>query len=243
MHRVDRLSFKLALEESVAMTKWGWGLTLGLLPALLPALAGAASLQLQVLDRDGRPVEFAVLSLEGAGLAAQTTGPVELAQVDKAFVPPVLAVRTGTAVNFPNRDRMRHHVYSFSPAKRFELRLYSGTPAEPVLFDKPGLVVLGCNIHDWMVGYLYITDAPLFAVTDALGRVNFELPPGDYQLGLWHPSNPDLLPQARGELAVGAAGLNQSLSLEWQVAPLVQRPPAPSAFGQAFEDALRESPQ
>lgn len=221
------------------MAKWEGGLAL----MLLPALAEAASLQLQVLDADGRPVEFAVISLDGAGLLAQQAKPLELAQLHKAFLPSVLAVPTGSAVSFPNRDRVRHHVYSFSPAKRFELPLYSGTPTEPVLFDKPGVVVVGCNIHDWMVGYLYVTDAPLFAVTDAQGRASFELPPGDYRLGLWHPSNPDLRTLAPGELTLGASGLSQTLSLEWQAKPLAQRPPEPSAFGRAFEDALREAPQ
>ena len=80
-------------------------------------------------------------------------------------------MRSGTSVAFPNSDNIRHHVYSFSLAKRFELRLYQGTQSAPVVFDSPGVVVLGCNIHDWMVGYIYVTDDSRFAVSDEHGRV------------------------------------------------------------------------
>ena len=82
-------------------------------------------------------------------------------QIDKEFVPYVKPVRTGSFVQFPNKDHIRHHVYSFSAPSKFELPLYMGTPAQPVLFDKPGVVKLGCNIHDWMIGYVYVTDSPL----------------------------------------------------------------------------------
>jgi len=100
----------------------------------------------------------------------------------------VLIVQTGTLVEFPNSDNVRHQVYSFSPAKKFELPLYGGTEAPPVVFDKPGVVVLGCNIHDWMIGYIYVSETPFFAKTDAAGTaaVN-DLPPGEYSVRLWHP--------------------------------------------------------
>lgn len=109
-------------------------------------------------------------------------------QVDKEFVPKVLAVLVGTAVTFPNHDNVRHHVYSFSPAKRFELPLYAGVPARPVVFDKPGVVVLGCNIHDWMIGYVYVSESPFFATTGKDGTARFtDLPPGAYVVRVWHP--------------------------------------------------------
>ncbi len=98
----------------------------------------------------------------------------------------VTAVPVGTAVSFPNRDTVRHHVYSFSPAKTFELKLYIGTPAAPVVFDKPGVVVMGCNIHDAMVAYVAVFDAPWVGVSDAAGVVRIDaLPAGDYQLEYW----------------------------------------------------------
>lgn len=108
-------------------------------------------------------------------------------QIDKEFVPLVVPVQVGAAVSFPNKDNIRHHVYSFSPAKRFELKLYSGVPAKPVVFDRPGPVTLGCNIHDWMVGYIYVVDTPWFGKTSADGVASFELPAGDYVVKVWHP--------------------------------------------------------
>ncbi|KJS04272.1 MAG: hypothetical protein VR73_14875 [Gammaproteobacteria bacterium BRH_c0] len=118
----------------------------------------------------------------------QDSTPAVMDQRDNQFVPHVIAVRTNTLVHFPNSDNIRHHVYSFSPAKRFELRLYHGTTAEPVLFDKPGQVVLGCNIHDSMLAYIYVVDSDYFAVSDPLGKLELqEIPPGEYQLLIQHP--------------------------------------------------------
>ncbi len=112
---------------------------------------------------------------------------IVLDQKSREFIPHVLAVRTGTPVFFPNSDDIRHHVYSFSQAKRFEIKLYSGTPKKPVVFNKPGLVALGCNIHDWMLGFVFVTDAPHFTKTDSSGHWSLNLPEGDYQIELWHP--------------------------------------------------------
>jgi hypothetical protein len=99
----------------------------------------------------------------------------------------VSVVQVGTPVQFPNRDPIRHHVYSFSAAKTFEIKLYAGTPAAPIVFDKPGDVVLGCNIHDHMLAYVYVVDTPWFAKTDKDGQARIEgVPAGEYDLHLWH---------------------------------------------------------
>ena len=92
-----------------------------------------------------------------------------IAQVDREFVPYMTVLQTGTTVTFPNRDPIQHHVYSFSPAKSFEIKLYSGKSPSEILFDKPGVVTLGCNIHDWMIGYMLVVSTPYFAKTDAGG--------------------------------------------------------------------------
>jgi hypothetical protein len=103
----------------------------------------------------------------------------------------VLAVQVGTAVAFPNSDDIRHHVYSFSPAKTFELKLYKGIPSNPLIFEHPGTVVLGCNIHDQMVGYIYVLPTPYFAKTGPSGRVELTgLPGGRYDVQIWHPRLP-----------------------------------------------------
>ena len=161
----------------------------------LIALAGNAALAQNeivatVVDDKGKPVADAVVvavPADGAmRLPARRDAVVD--QVDKEFTPKVNAILVGTPVIFPNHDNVRHHVYSFSPAKRFELPLYAGVPAEPVVFDKPGVVVLGCNIHDWMVGYVYVSESPYFAKTGKDGKALLaELPPRAYTLRVWHP--------------------------------------------------------
>ena len=154
------------------------------------APAYAAQLHALVLGQDGKPLPNTVVVVmpeDGQLPAAKRT--VEIVdQIDKEFVPYVKPVRAGSYVQFPNKDNIRHHVYSFSPPKKFELPLYSGTPSQPVLFDKPGIVKLGCNIHDWMLGYVYVTETPYFGKTGADGRVDLDqLPPGRYAARVWHP--------------------------------------------------------
>jgi plastocyanin len=109
-------------------------------------------------------------------------------QVDKEFVPTVTAIYVGSSITFPNKDQIRHQVYSFSPPKKFESHLYAGTETPPVLFDKPGVVVLGCNIHDWMIAYVYVSDTPFFATTTSTGTARVGgVPPGAYIVRVWHP--------------------------------------------------------
>ena len=109
-------------------------------------------------------------------------------QKNRMFIPHVLAVQTGTAVRFPNSDDIRHHVYSFSPAKQFQLPLYKGTPANPEVFDKAGVVTLGCNIHDQMSAFIVIVDTPHFAITAANGRASLrDVGAGRYTLRIWYP--------------------------------------------------------
>lgn len=154
---------------------------------------------------DGMPltdVVVTVTSLSKDSVSPQTkTKPVTMTldQKSKEFIPHVLPVRTGTEVIFPNSDNIQHHVYSFSSTKRFEIKLYKGTPNKPIVFNQPGLVALGCNIHDWMLGYVFITDTPYFTKTDNTGRWFINVPDGDYQISLWHPNakNPDALPNEK----------------------------------------------
>lgn len=179
--------------------------------ALLVALAAsagaawAADVHVDVRDAAGKPVAGAVVFLESpeAQRAARPLSDIAMAQEQKRFVPGVLTVTTGTEVHFPNHDAVRHHVYSFSPAKKFELKLYSGTPANPVRFDTPGVVVLGCNIHDQMVAWILVVDTPYFAQSGPAGKVVLDgVPAGEYRLRAWHP-----------HLPVGAAALSQPLAV------------------------------
>lgn len=210
---------------------------------LVPAVE-AATLQADVLGSDGQPLANAVVSLRSSTAQAPQPTTAVIDQRAQQFTPSVLAVRTGTAVSFPNSDDIRHHVYSFSPAKRFELRLYQGTPSEPVIFDKPGVVVLGCNIHDWMVGYVYVTDDPWFAVTDEQGRLRIEdLPAGRYSVSLWHPQVAEMLPQPAADVDVAEPLSEQRFTLAVQGSPAAVAPTPPaSAFGDAFKKALDAAP-
>ena len=159
----------------------------------LTGAASAGSLRVQVLDSAGKPLEGAVVSLvsDAARRAVRPLPEQEISQENKQFVPAVRVVTVGTLVRFPNRDSVRHHVYSFSPAKKFEIKLYAGTPAAPVLFDQPGVAVLGCNIHDQMVGWVVVLDTPYFAQTNAQGQALLEgVPAGPHQLRTWHARLP-----------------------------------------------------
>ncbi len=164
------------------------GLILPVLVLLFTSVAQASALTVEVTDNQGKLLKNAVVYLESKNTSSNKNNSlVEIEQKDKQFNPLVTVVQTGTSVNFPNHDRVRHHVYSFSPAKKFELKLYSGIPANPVLFDKAGTVVLGCNIHDNMLAFVYVVNTPYFAQTDANGIAKLvNIPDGHYQLKVWH---------------------------------------------------------
>lgn len=181
---------------------------LGLL-ACLGAAVHAGSVQVAVLDAAGQPLADAVVFLESAEARKQVRplADLEMAQKKKQFVPGVLVVPVGSAVRFPNHDAVRHHVYSFSPAKKFELKLYAGTPSNPVVFDHPGVVTLGCNIHDQMVGWIVVVETPYYARTPATGEVQMDnVPPGRYTLRTWHARMPVDAPALEQALTVPASG-------------------------------------
>lgn len=190
---------------------------LTLLGGLLAAgSALAARLDLTVTDAAGKPLADAVVYLESptAKAAVKPAAGVEIAQAEKRFQPAVTVVPVGTAVNFPNRDTVRHHVYSLSAPKRFEIKLYIGTPAEPVVFDKPGVAVLGCNIHDSMAAWTVIVETPYYGKTGTDGRLALDhLPPGNYRLRSWHASLPVGTPAADQALTLPASGASVSLRL------------------------------
>ncbi|MEB0044971.1 MULTISPECIES: methylamine utilization protein [unclassified Pseudomonas] len=206
-------------------------------------LLSAAPVQIQVHDQNGLPLADAVVTLQGPIGQPAGTLKADMDQRDQQFAPHVLAVHTGTLIKFPNSDNIRHQVYSFSPAKRFELRLYEGTPSAPVLFDKPGVVVLGCNIHDWMLGYVYVTDDPRFGVTDAQGQLMLEAPTGVYHATLWHPQALDMQPVDGAQVTVPAKGLKHDFALTLQAKPGQATAAPPSAFGDAFKRAAHETAQ
>jgi plastocyanin len=189
------------------------------LPAALAAgapVACAAALSVAVVDSTGQPLPDAVVLLEPASgrVPVQPLAGVEIAQRGRQFSPQVSVVTVGTPVTFPNYDTVRHHVYSFSPAKTFELKLYAGSPHAPVVFDKPGVAVLGCNIHDQMIAWVVVADTPFYARTSAAGQARIsDVPPGTYRLRTWHPGLPEPLAAEAMPLVVGAADIAQRVVL------------------------------
>ena len=156
------------------------------------AAAGAASLIAKVTDASGKPLADAVvyvLPASGARAPAHAPASVAIEQQDREFSPYVTVIQAGTTVTFPNRDPLLHHVYSFSHVKTFEIKLYSGEAPRGILFDKPGIVTLGCNIHDWMIGYILVVETPWFAKSDSDGNARIsEIGGGEFEIHAWHPT-------------------------------------------------------
>jgi len=151
--------------------------------------AGAAALEALILDQNGVGLEHAVVSLHGDAPSSAPPGTrATMDQRARQFEPTVVALQAGTDVYFPNSDDVRHHVYSFSHPNAFELKLYHGEESRPVRFDEAGIVALGCNIHDGMVGFLQVVDTPFFAKSDASGETLVTgVPSGAWTLQVWHP--------------------------------------------------------
>ncbi len=195
-----------------------------LLSLLSPLLVAAASLfaaaplqaariDLQLRQPNGRALGGAVvyaLPLDGRRLPPPAAAVMD--QRDRRFVPQVLPVQTGATVSFPNSDSISHHVYSFSPARRFELYLPKGetkaaSRARQVVFDRAGVAALGCNIHDWMLAYILVVDTHWFAKTDEQGKATLDdLPPGRYRVVVWHPRITDAEPLLQREVRLAADG-------------------------------------
>lgn len=144
----------------------------------------------KVINQDGQPLadvvlEFPIHHSEKSDLST----PLIMDQIDKAFAPIVLIAPKNSLVSFPNSDDIRHHVYSFSAAKTFELKLYAARPKNPIKFEQEGIVVLGCNIHDSMVGYIYVHDDTYTVKSNVTGKIEIdEIPASVKSFYLWHPN-------------------------------------------------------
>ena len=195
-----------------------------LIAVLWATSASAGDLTVQVRTADGAPVADAVVmvypSAGGAALPVQYDQPLVMAQQNLHFDPFVLVVPVGATVAFPNRDKVRHHVYSFSPAHPFELKLYGKDETRSVRFDKAGVVALGCNIHDSMIAFIRVVDTRYAAKTNAAGvAVVHDLPAGAASVHLWRPylkaPNNEL---ARG-ISVSGAGASETFTVEVHAPP------------------------
>jgi plastocyanin len=159
--------------------------------APLGLAAEPRALAVQVIDsQSNKPVADAMVMIDGGRTAEPSS--FEMAQKNRQFQPGALVIPRGSEVNFPNLDSTQHHVYSFSPAKTFDLELFADQPDALVVFDKTGVVEVGCNIHDQMQGFIIVTESALTARTDDSGLATISLPSGfisaeELSVSIWHP--------------------------------------------------------
>lgn len=192
-HRLENVLRKLPISAPASGGRVTRGAVriVGLLAFFAASISHGSEVEVFVADRDGNPVaDVAVYAIKpGAGNTLATpSAHAVMDQKDKQFVPHLLVVQTGTPVDFPNSDTVTHHVYSFSHPNKFMLPMYKGEQPPPVTFEYSGVVSLGCNIHDHMLGYILVVDTDVFTKTDALGRASLSLDdPGDYEIRIWSP--------------------------------------------------------
>jgi len=181
------------------------------------SISTAAEFQISIVDQNGEPLSNAVVE---SPLAIVLRAPDEVAvidQVNKRFVPMVIAIQQGQSVTFPNNDNIRHHVYSFSAIRQFSTELYADVNGDPVVFDQAGIAVLGCNIHDSMIGYIYVSAFQHVAVTDASGIVRFSQERIAETLNVWHPWSTD--PDNRREINTTGLADGAALQVQLNVTP------------------------
>jgi len=187
----------------------------------------AAPLKLHLVDAHGKTLQGAVITLRSTDATRPLAAPVRatMDQVDLKFSPPLLVIPAGSSVNFPNSDKVRHQVYSFSEARRFSLPLYSGTPYPPVEFEQSGIVTLGCNIHDQMRAYLYVVEAQYFGRSNAEGAWREDVQPGEYLVQVWYPLARENKPVIHQKLTVTTGGeVKLQLATPLKLRPVSQVP-------------------
>jgi plastocyanin len=179
----------------------------------MPAFAG--DLSVTVTTPDGKPLSDAVVTLPGNGAKPAFGWKFEVAQKDKQFIPFVLVVPQGAEVTFPNLDKFRHHVYSFSKGNRFELELYGKEDKRSVTFKSVGAAAIGCNIHDTMVGFIRVVDTPFAAKTNADGVAKITgAPDGATKLTVWHPYAKAKEQISVSDVSISAGGASVTIKLD-----------------------------
>jgi plastocyanin len=218
---------RLRSTKAIARLTAGALILLAALGTAGPAVG--ATLIVNVQTPEGHALPGAVITVRPLDGPPRKAAPVHavMDQVDRAFEPDLLVIPVGSTVGFPNSDSVSHQIYSFSPAKRFQLPLYRGKPYPPVRFEQVGVVTLGCNIHDEMLAYLLVTDAPYLGRTDRGGSWSADVPRGRYRVAIWHPRLRDSEADLERELTVGdtdRADLTLRLTKPLEPAPITGRP-------------------
>jgi plastocyanin len=200
---------------------------LAVIGAIAGTAASAATVDVTITDSKGAPAANAVVSLAPqettATIASRTPEKSLIDQRHETFLPLVVVVRKGGEVVFTNNDVTMHQVYSFSPIRQFQFEIDKGRISKPVVFDKPGVAAIGCNIHDNMVAYVFVADAPFAVVTDAGGHAEIhDVPDGRYFAGVWHPQLRVGRKPAPSALTVGGGHANLSLSVALTAMPAMK---------------------
>ncbi|WP_445011983.1 Cupredoxin [Vreelandella stevensii] len=219
-----------ALRQSARTRTFAW--PLGIAASLCSFSVFAASVS--VTDTQGTALEDAVVEIyiDGATLPAATEK--NIVQRNAAFNPTVTTIPVGSHVAFPNEDTTRHHVFSFSPAKVFDLELFLSETPPPVHFDQPGVVVLGCNIHDQMQAFIVVSEAPYVGMTDSAGQLDLaDLPAGNHRLRIWHSRMDD----SQNVWWEGSISDADDLVVSLELNALPPEPPELSPLQQRFRNA------
>jgi len=194
---------------------------------LFTPLSFAQQVKVEVIDPNAIGVEHMVVYLishnkqpnlvinnEPLYVGKKTTGKNVIAQKNKAFIPYVTVTQKGQQLSFQNQDDITHHIYSVSGKNRFSFKIKSGKEKASPVFEHTGEVAMGCNIHDWMSGFVLVVDTPYYGQTDNEGIATFELATGgEYQLVVWHPQLPTKNYQIEQRITVP----NNDRSNEWQI--------------------------
>jgi len=218
------------LRKSLGLRHFAWPLSI--LAALYSVQTKAATVN--VTDTDGTPLEHAVIEIYVEGTAPPPATEKSITQRDAAFHPTVTTVPTGSYIAFPNEDTTRHHVFSFSEAKIFDLELYLNETPPPIHFDQPGVVVLGCNIHDQMQAFIVVSDAPYAALTQGDGTLDLpELPEGIHRMRIWHSRMDD----SQNVWWEGEIRHEDNITVELALNAVPRQPPTLSPLQQRFQNA------
>ncbi|MCZ6659719.1 MAG: methylamine utilization protein [Gammaproteobacteria bacterium] len=198
----------------------------------------AARVTVEVVS-DGQPVQLhgAVVSfqpMDTERAPRRESHSVSMEQINRQFRPFILPVPVNTPVLFPNLDETAHHVYSFSKIRRFELPLYKGELPDPITFANPGVVPLGCNIHDWMIGYIVVVDSPYFMQIDGDRGTIETIPPGRYEVQVWHPAL-DGRESLRELVEITANHTKFRFDLEFPLLSVGQPPPPVQRFDERLD--------
>jgi plastocyanin len=212
--------FKVGLAVVIGKRANRYGIFCLMVFCAFAARALCADIHILAKDQTGRPIEGAIVWAEVPRAKMPSPVQAEIVQKNRQFIPPVTVIPVGSVVRFPNWDNVQHHVYSFSPTKTFDIPLYIGESPQVIEFERPGIVTLGCNIHDWMAAYIVVLDTAVFAKTDANGGVLLrDLPAGPVSIFGWSP-------RLRGApVKVDLPAGQSSAALAMKLRPAFQRTP------------------